>query len=267
MKTFMTVLFLIIYSSAYTQAVDTIYFDKYWKKVSPTYYAFYRIITPVHSRFNVEDYYRSGALQMQGTYSSLDPKEVKEGHFTYYTEDGILTIDEYYHEGLREGLSMSYDTLNHFTYKKHFKKGMLEDTLIGYYPTHDLRRIEIYRGGKMTSGQCYDEKGNEIPFFPQRITPEYPGGDKAMEKFIKRHLEYPEADRKANIEGRVVVSFIVETDGSLTNIRIAKGVDELLNNSAIDIVRRFPQFKSGQIEGKPVRVSFILPIMFKLEEY
>jgi TonB family protein len=201
---------------------------------------------------------------MQGAYTSLAPKEVRDGHFIYYTESGVKTRDEYFKEGLKEGEGMSYDTTGHYTYKMHFKKGKLEDTLTGYYPSGALRRTEIYINDSLVSGNCYDEKGNNIAFIPRIVNLEYPGGDMAMMRFIQHHIKYRDFARKNDIQGHVLVSFILDTAGNVTEIGIKKSVHPLLDKAAIDVVRKLPKFKPSEYEGKIVPTNCILTVMFKL---
>ncbi|MDE6721815.1 MAG: energy transducer TonB [Bacteroidaceae bacterium] len=98
------------------------------------------------------------------------------------------------------------------------------------------------------------------------IRPRFPGGDKALFDFIKRNMHYPECAKEKRIEGRVIVSFCVETDGSLTNINIAKSVDSRLNEEALLIVKKMPKWEPGQIKGEIVRMKCFLPIEFRCED-
>ncbi|MDE5998789.1 MAG: energy transducer TonB [Bacteroidaceae bacterium] len=96
--------------------------------------------------------------------------------------------------------------------------------------------------------------------------PRFPGGDKALFDFIKRNMHYPECAKEKRIEGRVIVSFCVETDGSLTNINIAKSADSRLNEEALRIVKKMPKWEPGQIQGEIVRMKCFVPIEFRCED-
>lgn len=96
--------------------------------------------------------------------------------------------------------------------------------------------------------------------------PQFPGGDKALLDFIKRNMRYPKCAKEKNIEGRVLVSFYVETDGSLTNISIAKSVDSRLNKEALRIVKKMPKWEPGQLGGEVVRMKYFLPIEFRRKD-
>ena len=94
--------------------------------------------------------------------------------------------------------------------------------------------------------------------------PEFPGGEDAMMKFIQKNIQYPDLERDMDIQGRVVLGFIVNDDGSLSDIKVRKSVSPSIDTEAIRVVKLFPKFKPATQQGKPVRVQFTLPIMFKL---
>ena len=97
------------------------------------------------------------------------------------------------------------------------------------------------------------------------VMPEFPGGDDSLNRFIKNTLKFPDIERDNDIQSRVIVSFIVEKDGSLSNIAIKKGVNPAQDKEAIRVVQALPKFKPGRQQGVPVRVRYVIPIMFKLE--
>ncbi len=94
--------------------------------------------------------------------------------------------------------------------------------------------------------------------------PEYPGGMEAMMKFVAENLNYPKQMEKDKVEGRVLLSFIVEKDGSVTNIEAVESPHPALTQEAIRVVSSMPKWKPGKQDGKEVRVQFMLPINFKL---
>ena len=98
------------------------------------------------------------------------------------------------------------------------------------------------------------------------ICPRFPGGDKALLDFIKSNMCYPKCAKENGIEGHVIVSFYVETDGSLTNLSIAKSVDSCLNKEALRIVEKMPKWEPGQLGGKIVRMKYSLPIEFRCKD-
>jgi TonB family protein len=94
--------------------------------------------------------------------------------------------------------------------------------------------------------------------------PEYPGGYEAMMEFIRQNLNYPKSARREGIEGTVSASFVVNKDGSLTDIRIDKGLQQDCDDEVIWLIGQMPKWKPGFQSGKPVDVRFSLPVKFKL---
>lgn len=91
------------------------------------------------------------------------------------------------------------------------------------------------------------------------------GGAAEMKKFITNSIDYPQICIEGNIEGTVFVAFVVEKDGSISNIEIVQGVDEDLDREAKRVVREFPNWNPGEIKAKKVRTRVRLPIAFKLD--
>ena len=95
------------------------------------------------------------------------------------------------------------------------------------------------------------------------VMPEFPGGTQALFKFISENLEYPQHAIDGQIEGRVVVQFVVDKTGKVGNIQVVRSIDKLLDQAAIDVVRALPAWKPGMQNGQPVNVRYTLPVSFK----
>ena len=102
-------------------------------------------------------------------------------------------------------------------------------------------------------------------FFIVEDMPEFPGGELALRKFIANAVKYPVIAQENGIQGKVYVNFVVDKDGSITNARIARGVDGSLDKEALRVVNSLPKWKPGKQRGKPVRVSYTVPINFVLQ--
>ena len=96
--------------------------------------------------------------------------------------------------------------------------------------------------------------------------PEFPGGNAAILEFIRSNVKYPPIAKKNEIEGRVIVQFIVERDGSLADVKVVKTLQEALDIEAKRLVSIMPDWKPGIKDGEPVRVRYSLPINFRLDE-
>lgn len=93
--------------------------------------------------------------------------------------------------------------------------------------------------------------------------PEFPGGIKELMKFIEKHIYFPEGYEDTSTDKRVIVQFVVEKDGSITDPQIVYSKDSKLNEIALEVVSKFPAFKPGVQYEEPVRVQYTVPIRFK----
>ena len=95
--------------------------------------------------------------------------------------------------------------------------------------------------------------------------PEFPGGSDALMKYLATNVHYPEAAEKAGVQGRVIVTFVVDSDGSISDASIIKSVDPSLDQEALRLVNSMPKWTPGKQDGKVVRVKYTIPISFALQ--
>ncbi|MFC5413038.1 energy transducer TonB [Larkinella bovis] len=95
--------------------------------------------------------------------------------------------------------------------------------------------------------------------------PEFPGGMAALGQFLSKNIRYPPAASRANVSGRVFVSFVVNTDGSIQDVQVLKGLGFGTDEEAMRVVKAMPKWRPGKQSGRPVRVKYNLPINFQLE--
>ena len=110
-----------------------------------------------------------------------------------------------------------------------------------------------------------DSTAKEEVFMVAEQMPEFPGGMKELLKFLQDNLKYPEKAMKNNVQGRVIVQFVVEKDGTLTEFKVARSVDPDLDAEALRVLQTMPKWKPGMQRGKIVRVKFTVPVSFKLQ--
>ncbi|MGE0018838.1 MAG: energy transducer TonB [Draconibacterium sp.] len=109
-----------------------------------------------------------------------------------------------------------------------------------------------------------EEETAEV-FFIVEDMPEFPGGEMALRAFIGNAIKYPVIAQENGIQGKVYVTFVVGKDGSVSNAVIARGVDASLDKEALRVVNTLPKWKPGKQRGKPVNVSYTVPINFQLQ--
>ena len=110
-----------------------------------------------------------------------------------------------------------------------------------------------------------DSTAKEEVFMVAEQMPEYPGGMKEMLKFLQENVKYPENAMKNNVQGRVIVQFVVEKDGTPTEFKVLRSVDPDLDAEALRVLQTMPKWKPGMQRGEVVRVKYTVPVSFKLQ--
>ncbi|WP_155977894.1 energy transducer TonB [Pedobacter glucosidilyticus] len=162
------------------------------------------------------------------------------GHFNIIYRDGFALQGDYLN-GLKNGIWKSSNRQDSFTLEEEYRSGQL------------VQRVRKENDGKSL----------EL-FFDVDTVPDFVGGFKAFSDFLSRNLVYPADARDTGKQGRVIMNFIVEKDGTLTEFKIIQSVFPSIDKEALRVLMVSPKWKPGIRSGKPVRVSFNIPIVFKL---
>ena len=96
--------------------------------------------------------------------------------------------------------------------------------------------------------------------------PQFPGGEAALMKYIKSHIQYPAEALKNRTEGRVIVQFVVDNTGKIGEVKVVRSVDKDLDKEAVRLIKSLPKFTPGRMNGKAVSVWYTLPVTFTLPE-
>lgn len=139
-----------------------------------------------------------------------------------------------------------------------------EDLSLGQnFPPPPIPAREI-KGKKAPSSTT----GAEVQLTPEflEINASYPGGDQAMYRFLGQEIAYPIAASKANVQGRVIVQFVVEKDGSITEPSVLKGIGFGADEEALRVVSKMPKWNPGKQNGESIRVKYTIPILFSISE-
>lgn len=137
------------------------------------------------------------------------------------------------------------------------------DELLAHADDIDTDDVKTGFGDELMANNGGD--GSDAPFFLVEVMPTFRGGD--VNKFcewVKRRTNYPQAAIDAKIQGTVFITFIVEKDGSVSNVAILKGVHPLLDNEAVKAISESPRWSPGLQRGQPVRVRYQIPLNFSL---
>ena len=109
-----------------------------------------------------------------------------------------------------------------------------------------------------------EDKENPLNFRVVERLPEFPGGPVEFMKWLTRNLKYPASAQQQKIEGRVVVSFIINKDGTTSDIKVTKSATPVLDREALRVIRMMPKWKAGEDHGKPCRTMMAIPVVFAL---
>jgi protein TonB len=126
-------------------------------------------------------------------------------------------------------------------------------------------QVQTYTPPPPPKAKEREEEEEEI-FVVVENQPEFPGGQAAMMKFLSENIKYPVIAQENGIQGRVICNFVVERDGSITDVQVVRGVDPSLDKEAVRVIQSMPRWKPGMQRGKPVRVRFTLPVVFRLQQ-
>lgn len=138
---------------------------------------------------------------------------------------------------------------------------VVEDEIILDVEADDDTEMEEFVPVVMEEEEVVEEK----IFIVVENQPEFPGGEKARRIYLAKNIEYPQLARESGIQGTVYLTFVVEKNGSVTDVRILRGIGGGCDEEALRVVKAMPKWKPGKQRGKPVRVQFQMPIRFTLQ--
>lgn len=130
--------------------------------------------------------------------------------------------------------------------------------------TNDLDKQSIREQVVQEAPVVEEEKVYTMAMVEQK--PSFPGGDAAMYKWLGEHINYPAQASEEGVQGRVVVMFDVDKTGQIVNVKIARGRHPALDKEAMRLVKSMPKWQPGRNNGQPVKVTYTLPVTFKLQQ-
>ena len=140
------------------------------------------------------------------------------------------------------------------------------NTAIGTFDVkgNDEAEGEVLKAKEVIADEKPKEEETKV-FDVVEQMPEFPGGQAALLKWISDHIKYPAIAEENGIQGRVVCTFVVERDGSVTDVQVARSIDPSLDKEAIRVLRQMPRWNPGKQNGSAVRVKYTVPVTFKLQ--
>ncbi len=219
-----------------------------------------------------KNYFETGELNNESAYVN----DTITGTTKYYYKNGKLQSELPHSHGKINGLYKAYYESGELRLSYDYVNGLVDGYVTLYCENKNLERKDKYEKNKFVSGNCYDMNGKEVKhdeYFLESPSdqvytvvqkmPTFPGN---LNEYLSQHIKYPKKEQKNNVTGTVYVNFVIEKDGSVSNVKILKGVPggQGLDMEAFRVVSSLPKWAPGMQNGQAVRVSFNIPIRFTL---
>jgi TonB family protein len=147
------------------------------------------------------------------------------------------------------------------------KNGKRDSLWKGISKTMKLTYTENYKDGQLISGSSISEDGKVTVYGKTRgVPPQFKGGLEAFYRYLGNSIQYPDDARATNVQGKVVLSFIVEKDGKVTNVVVKKSVSPTIDAEALRVLNDSPRWIPGTLFGRNMRVTYSVPVSFTLQE-
>jgi periplasmic protein TonB len=242
MKRILFLLFVIASFNIYGQ--DTIFYDTNYYRVNTlneaSYYKIVRRFQNDTNRAIEKEYYKTGEIKAWKQYSNYSKWKQHGKQLEFYL-DGKQKSETDFEYGKYNGLRKTW------------------------YNNGQLRRKDSFHMDKYISGKCYSTTGVDTVYFEYQVQPSFPGGEEARQKYLSNNIIYPESARENGIHGTVYITFFVESDGRIVDVRVLQGFKEL-SEEALRVVKHMPDWNPGYQEGKKARVKINMPIKFVIVE-
>lgn len=236
MKGHLITLLLFCFSSAIAQ--DTIFLDQNYEEVLSEKAEFFRLDNRKGQNLIRKTFMMNGQI--------LSEKEFLE-------KKGRLTA---------HGISKNWYDNGQLFYSQVYRKGERHGELLAYWEDGTPRRNDFFKKGKLISGKTWNRSGVEVPHFPVFVPPVFPGGKGAITAYLKQHIPVNPKQRK-NTEIRVVVSFVVNKEGSIHQVEVLKEAPLWYKAVTVQTLLNMPQWEPAMHMGEPVNARYTLPVTFR----
>lgn len=232
---------VVLFVISFSFGQDTIYLDSNMTKIDSNHidWSYYKILhldQNDKSKVIEKIYFKSGQIKKYNNY--------------------LITSKKYH--GLNKEWGEDGGLINEIEYKD----GEWHGYLTTYWTNGVVKRKDFFKDGEFVEGDCFNEKGEKIDHFDYLVMPHFPGGNDRINEYIAERLNYPQLALEQEIQGRVLVRFTVDEEGSIRDVETANSVHELLDQEAIRVISVMPNWIPGERDGEKINVTYILPINF-----
>ena len=212
------------------------------------------------------DFFSNGKLYLQtdypdngDKYNSLDQNFLIRANF-----DSLGTALVENGNGYYKGYD---DKFSYIDEEGPVKNGKRDSLWKGIDKNLDITYTENYKDGVMISGTSMGKDGNPVAYTKSRaVPPQFKGGLDAFGQYLGRNINYPDDARQNNVQGRVILSFVVEKNGKVTEVKVSKSVSPSIDAEAVRVLQNSPAWAPGTEYGRKVRVAYSVPVNFSLTE-
>jgi protein TonB len=253
--------------SAETQAAppDTLIttVDTSGKITAPENASFYRRSWKQDNLWYLEEYHMNGRINRTASFLE-DSLKTLHGLCVGYHSNGYASSENYYDHGLKEGKCRTYFKNGGIAANENYHLGKPYGPQVWYYVNGQQSEKRLYSADSLVSIQFFKPDGTADPAGDStEMLPEYIG---SLSSFLGANMNYPEAARDREIQGKVLVTFMINEDGSVSDVEIARtsGVKEL-DDEATRVVSLMGKWKPARQHNRPAESYFTLPVTFRLE--
>ncbi len=265
-KYFLIGLFMVLPLVFKGQDTLRFYFDKDWKPTSDYQSYYYRDMYKSGSLWIVIDYFPDGQVQMKGSSLTLNTDD-KQGLFTFYFKNGIKKGEGNYNHGKKIGAWTWWYKNGQLKGAGNFKNDKKEGQWKWYFDNGQKSAVEQYGNDSLLSARYWNRDGSILKDPEKAVRSiEFPGGKEALMTFMKENLVFPEDLKELDISGIVYVSFVVDTNGAVKDIKILRSPHPELSKLVIAMIKKMPRWKPAKVHNIISESKANLPVKFTLTE-
>ena len=167
---------------------------------------------------------------------------------------------------IKDGKYKLYYPTGELNYEIEYINGEKNGYMIGYYPSGDTLRKDYYENDSLISGKCFGTSGNDTTYFLHQVPPKFNYyGITDFREFINSNLDYPVEAAEKGLSGRVVVQFVIDTTGYISEARVKRTTNRLFNESAIKAIKKSPRWEPALRDGEKTKQFMTVPISYYLK--
>lgn len=280
---------LAVLGHSHAQSMPAVYLNSRDEATIPDSATHYRIIdrkNELLGTYAMREFALSGTLLLRGTLSSIDPV-VRNGQLTWYHPNGAKAAQVHYRNDEADGLYVAWYEDGRVSQRGEYADGQRTGPWISVHRNGQKRSKGSYAAGRPVGEWRYyydtgqlsalqllsRDKGPALAFFNEdgspyvgklrtRQLPQFPGGDAALLSYVARSTTYPRNTRRKGITGKVYVSYTVDEQGRVGQVRVVQGLSPETDQEARRVVASLPAFEPGREFNVPTAMTFTVPIHF-----